>query len=109
MAAGRPQALKFKGKYITDADGNKHPDRHFQGVPARDLDALDIAGIGDDEWEQVKANMKRDDPLYEVVEVEEEAPAEGSKSEEAADSKPSTRSRNSSANSGQESARGSSS
>lgn len=53
----RPERLKFKGG--TDASGQ--PVRFFAAVPARDLGALDIAALTD---EQIKDITGGDDPLY---------------------------------------------
>lgn len=53
----RPEKLKFRGSY--DASGQ--PDRYFAAVPARDLDATDIALLTD---EQIKDITGGPDPLY---------------------------------------------
>jgi hypothetical protein len=39
----RPTRLKYTGQYLNFGHGQPEPDRHYQGVPARDLTEEDLA------------------------------------------------------------------
>ena len=53
----RAKTLKFTGKY--DASGQ--PDRWFTGIPARDLDVMEVKGLSDEEYANITGG---DSPLY---------------------------------------------
>ena len=53
----RAKTLRFTGKY----DANGQPDRWFNGVPARDLDAAEVAALSDEEYANITGGPT---PLY---------------------------------------------
>jgi pyruvate/2-oxoglutarate dehydrogenase complex dihydrolipoamide acyltransferase (E2) component len=57
----RPTRLTYTGQYLDFGRGQPEPDRHYQGVPARDLNEEDLAQFSD---EDIKLIMGGDDPLY---------------------------------------------
>lgn len=59
----RPTRLLFRGSYQDYGNGYLEPDRHLPGIPARDLDASDIALLSD---EQLADALAGADPLYRV-------------------------------------------
>lgn len=75
----RPTALKFTGTIIErkDDQGNvvgREAERYYQGVPARDLDAGDIAHLDDARIAEITAQQADGSPpLY--VDASPEKPA----------------------------------
>jgi hypothetical protein len=57
----RPTRLKYTGQYLNFGHGQPEPDRHYQGVPARDLTEEDLAQFSD---EDIKLIMGGTNPLY---------------------------------------------
>lgn len=68
--ANRPKRLKYTGQMIPvwNADQTavigEQPYEHFPGIPARDMDAADVAALSDEQMETVRLNAAGPSPIY---------------------------------------------